>query len=334
MTFPARPSATPPRLSIEELCVRRGERRVLEDVTFRVDPSEVFGLLGPNGAGKTTLFQVLTGLLAPEAGRMLLDGTEIRPGDRTLRAKVGVVFQSPALDPRLTARENLALAARLYDVPREIARGRIAALLERAGLADRADEPVLRLSGGMRRRMELARALVHEPPVLILDEPTSGLDEGAFRATWEHLLDLRRERGLTLLLTTHRPEEAERCDRLAILDGGRIVACDTPDGLRARVGGDLLVLESSEPDAVAAAVRERFALAARVLDGKVVLERPRGHELLPRLVEAFPEGTLRSASLHRPGLGEAFLELTGHWLSGRDERSRRSAPGEDGRARR
>jgi len=317
MSTPADSTAT--RLRVEGLRVRRGERTVLEDLTFRVGPAEVFGLLGPNGAGKTTAFQVLTGLLAPDSGQVFLDGAEIRPGDREFRARVGVVFQAPALDPRLTSRENLTLAARLYAVPPRTARTRVGTLLERAGLADRADEPTARLSGGMRRRIELARALVHEPSLLILDEPTAGLDEGAYRATWEHLLELRRERGLTLLLTTHRPEEAERCDRLAILDGGRIVACDTPDGLRARVGGDVLVLESNEPAEVVAVVRERFGLEARVLDGKVVLERPRGHELLPRIVESLPEGMLRSASLHKPGLGEAFLELTGHWLSERDE---------------
>lgn len=307
--------ASAPRLAIEGLRVRRGERWVLTDVSFEVSPSEVFGILGPNGAGKTTVFHVLTGLLAPEAGRIRLDGAEIQPGDRAFRSRIGVVFQAPALDPRLTARENLTLAARLYDVPRETARERIRDLLQRAELEARADEPIERFSGGMRRRVELARALVHDPPILILDEPTTGLDEGAFRRTWDHLLSLRRERGLTLLLTTHRPEEAERCDRLAILDRGRIVACDTPDRLRARVSGDLLLIEAADPHEVAAVVSERFQVDARVLDGKVVLERPRGHELVPRVVESFPEGSLRSVSMRRPGLGEAFLELTGHELA-------------------
>ncbi len=311
-------SQAAPRLAVLDIRVSRGGRRVLQDLTFEVGSGEVFGLLGPNGAGKTTAFHVLTGLLEPEAGRVLLDGTEVRPRDPAFRAQVGCVFQGRAPVPRLTAGENLSLAARLYDVPRDVARGRIDELLERAELRDRADEPIARFSGGMRRRIELARALVHEPKILVLDEPTAGLDEGAFRRTWAHLLFLRRERGITLLLTTHRPEEAEYCDRLAIIDRGRIIACDAPDRLRARVSGDVIVLEAEEPQAVAALVSERFAIAARVLDGKVVLERPRGHELVPRLVEACPEGMLRSVSIRRPGLGEVFLELTGHELVERD----------------
>jgi ABC-2 type transport system ATP-binding protein len=305
----------PARIEVEGLTVRRGGRAVLDRIGFGVRPGEVFGLLGPNGAGKTTAFLVLTGLLAPDAGKFRLDGVEIAPGARALRARTGVVFQSPALDPRLTARENLRLAARLYGVPRGETAARCGRLLEEAGLGDRSDETVSRLSGGMKRKVEIARALVHEPDLLILDEPTTGLDEAAFRGTWARLLDLRRERGLTLLLTTHRPEEAELCDRLAILDGGRIVACDTPDRLRERVRGDLLVLETEDPPSLVRALAERLGLEARVLDGRVVLERERGHELIPRLVESFPGGTLRSVSLRRVGLGEVFLELTGRDLA-------------------
>ena len=164
------------------------------------------------------------------------------PGDRRFRTAIGVVFQEPALDPRLSARENLRLAAGLYRVPRRVAALRIEEQLGRAELASRADEPVSQLSGGMRRRVELVRAMIHEPRFLILDEPTTGLDEGAFRRFWADLLTLRRERGLTLLLTTHRADEAEFCDRLAILDGGRLVACDSPERLRRKVKGDLSAL--------------------------------------------------------------------------------------------
>ncbi len=318
-TQPGSPSV-PARLSVQGLRVARGERSVLRDLTFEVGRGEIFGLLGPNGAGKTTAFHVLTGLLACEAGAIFLDGVLTGPGNRAFRARVGVVFQSPALDPRLSARENLMLAARLYGVPRETAAGRIGELLSSADLGGRADEPVQQLSGGMRRRVELARALVHEPEILILDEPTTGLDEGAFRKTWDHLLRLRRDRNLTLLLTTHRPDEADRCDRIAILHGGALVACDTPDRLRARVRGDVIVIETEDPAAAVDTLRERLGVDARVLDGRVVLELPRGHEMVPRLVEAFPEGTLRSVSMRRPGLGEAFLELTGHELAERDGR--------------
>jgi ABC-2 type transport system ATP-binding protein len=166
----------------------------------------------------------------------------------------------------------------------------------------------------MRRRVELARALVHEPGFLILDEPTSGLDEGAYRRFWNSLQELRRQRGISMLLTTHRADEAEFCDRIAILDHGRIVACDAPDRLRERVRGDLLVLEAEEPEAVASTLAERFETPTRVLDGKVLLRRERAHELIPRIVEALPGGALHSISLRRTGLGEVFLELTGHEL--------------------
>lgn len=304
--------ATAPRLSFRSIAVHRGERQVLDGLSLEVRAGEVFGILGPNGAGKTTFFHIVTGLLDPEAGEIALDGRPLRTRDPSFRERVGIVFQEAALDPRLTARENLALAASLYGVPRTAARVRIEDLLRRMDLGERMDEPVKTFSGGMRRKAEIARALLHDPSILVLDEPTTGLDEGAFRRTWELLLELRRDRGLTLLLTTHRPEEAERCDRIAILDRGRIVACDTLDRLRATVRGDALVLEAERPAEVAAALSAELGLAAHVLGGKVVLEQDRGHEWIPRIVEALPAGVLRSVSLRRAGLGEVFLEMTGH----------------------
>jgi ABC-2 type transport system ATP-binding protein len=174
---------------------------------------------------------------------------------------------------------------------------------------------VSRYSGGMRRRVELARALIHRPSLLILDEPTTGLDEGAYRLFWSDLQALRRDTELTLLLTTHRADEAEHCDRLAILDRGRIVACDTPERLRERVRGDLLILESADPRSVADTISARFDVAAQILDGKVTVRRERAHELIPRIVEALPDGALEAISLRHTGLGEVFLELTGHELA-------------------
>ncbi len=304
----------PPRLAVRDLRVKRGGRIVLDGMSLEVARGEVFGLLGPNGAGKTTAFQVLVGLLEPEGGELFFDGAPLCPSSASFRSKIGVVFQEPALDPRLTPLENLVFAAALFGVPASRARERAQELLDLAGLRDRAGEPAGRLSGGMKRRVEILRALVHGPALLILDEPTTGLDEAAFRSIWEHLLSLRRERGLTLLLTTHRAEEAERCDRLGVLHQGTIIACDTPDGLRERVRGDLIVLETADAGAVAAEIARRLGVPARPHDGKVLLERERGHELVPRLVEAFPHGTLKAVSLRRPGLAEAFLALTGREL--------------------
>jgi ABC-2 type transport system ATP-binding protein len=322
-----RTSGEAPSLAVRELVVDRGSREVLKGISFEIRRGEIFGFLGPNGAGKTTLFRVLTGLLEARSGSIELEGRRLRTVDAEFRLGAGVVFQEPALDPQLTARENLMLAARLYGVARAAARARVGELLGRVGLEDRADEPVAHLSGGMRRRVELVRALVHEPRLLILDEPTAGLDQRAFRDIWEHLLALRSARGLTLVLNTHNPEEAERCDRLAILDAGRIVACDTPDRLRSRVRGDLVVLEVEDPPALAGAIEERFGIATRVLDGRVVLEKDRAHELIPRLVEAFPDRTLRSVGLRRAGLGEVFLGLTGHELVGEADGTGSATPG-------
>jgi ABC-2 type transport system ATP-binding protein len=305
---------TGPGLALEGVAVRRGGRAVLRGVTLEVRPGEIFGLLGPNGAGKSTLFAILAGLLRPDAGRFFLDGRPIDPGARELRARAGIVFQEPGLDGKLSAEENLRLAAALHCVPRAAARERVARLLAGAGLAGRAREPVERLSGGMRRRLELARALVHAPALLVMDEPTVGLDAAAFRAFWEGIEALRRADGTTVVLTTHRPDEAERCDRLAVLAQGRIVACERPEELRARVAGDVLTVEADEPEAVARALAERLGITARLRPDGVQVERQAAHTLVPRIVEIFPPGRLRAVSLRRPTLADAYLAVTGDAL--------------------
>jgi len=310
-------AAASARVEVRGLRQRFGTLDVLSGLSFRVQPGEIFGLLGPNGCGKSTTLRVLTGMLVPDAGELLLDGVPVAPGGRALRQRMGVVFQAPSLDSRLTARENLALSAALYGVSGAEARERIASLLEFTALRDRADEAVIKFSGGMRRRLELARALLHEPSLLLMDEPTTGLDERFFRQTWERIEALRAERGLTVLLTTHRAEEAERCDRVAVVDQGTIIAEGEPEALRRRVAGDVLTLEAAEPEALCRELAERFDLTPRVLDGKVVLERERGHELIPRLIEALPAGRIDSLSMHRPTLSDVFVKLTGRSL--RDE---------------
>jgi ABC-2 type transport system ATP-binding protein len=287
---------------------------VLAGVSFEVAPGEILGLLGPNGAGKSTLFAILGGLLAPGAGTLLLDGVELRAAARDLRARTGVVFQNPSLDAKLTAEENLVLGGLLFGLRRGEARARARRLLEAAGLADRAHEPAGKLSGGMRRRLELARALVHAPSILLMDEPTTGLDAAAFRRTWETLQALRRDEGVTMVVATHRPDEAEECDRLAVISRGRIVACETPAALRGRVAGDVVTIDADDPEGLAREVAARFRVHARATAGSVHIERERGHELVPRLVEAFPSGRFRAVALRRPSLADAFVALTGEQL--------------------
>jgi ABC-2 type transport system ATP-binding protein len=315
---PIEPGSSPepalPRLAVVGLTLRYGDRQVLNGLSLEIGRGEVFGLLGPNGAGKTSAFQVLAGLVAADGGELLLDGQPVPLGSRAFRERLGVVFQQPSLDTRLSARQNLALGAALHRVPRQVARERAEDLLRFAELSDRGHEPVARFSGGLRRRLEICRALMSRPQILLLDEPTSGLDEAAFQRTWRELLALREREGLTILVTTHRSEEGERCDRVAILDGGRIIACDRPATLRGQVSGDVISIEAESPAEVAREVETRLGLEARVVDGHVILERHRGHELIPRIVELFPAGRLRSVAMHRPSLSDVFLHLTGRIL--------------------
>jgi ABC-2 type transport system ATP-binding protein len=308
-------AAVEPLLAASGITHRYGAREVLCGLSFEVARGEAFGFLGPNGAGKTTTFHILCGLTAPSGGELRLGGMPVGPGDRRLRTRMGVVFQSLSLDLKLTARENLLLGAALYRLPRQRARARADELLGAFELADRAGDAVQTFSGGMRRRLEIARALIHRPEILVMDEPTSGLDEPTFQRTWRRLDELRRDQGLTVLVTTHRPEEAERCSRLAVLAGGRIIACETPEALRSRVAGDVVLVEAEGPEEVARVAAERLGVDCQLRDGRVVIERERGHELIPRLVEAFPPGRLRSVGLRRPSLGDAFVKLTGRDLT-------------------
>lgn len=302
------------RLRVHELAHRFGDRVVLDRLSFDVKPGEVVGLLGPNGSGKSTTFRVLTGMLVPDAGELWLDGARVAPGARALRQRMGVVFQAPSLDARLTVIENLLLSAAIYGVRGDEAVRRADELLAISELSARRNDRVLELSGGMKRRIELCRALLHEPGLLVMDEPTTGLDETAFRKTWARIEQLRAERGLTVVLSTHRADEAERCDRVVVIDEGRVIAEGTPESLREHVPGDVLSLDAHDPEALCQEIKAQLGLEARVLSGRVVLQRERGHELVPRLVEALPKGRIQALSMHRPTLADVFVKLTGRSL--------------------
>ncbi|WP_434388810.1 ATP-binding cassette domain-containing protein [Melittangium boletus] len=307
------PSASP-LLQLDGLTRRFQARTALDGLHLSVGAGEIVGLLGPNGAGKSTTFQLLAGLLAPDAGRVLFEGRPLALKDPALRQRMGILFQRGSLDDLMSARENLRLGARLYGLTGARAEARVERMLGLIGLEARGDERVATWSGGMRRRLELARALVHEPRVLLMDEPSQGLDEASFRAFWAHLHALRETEGLTVLLTTHRADEAHLCDRLAVLDEGRLVACDTPAALAARVGGDILTLEAREPERLVVELREGLGLEGRVVEGRVQVETERGHALVPRVVEALPPGRLASVSVRPPSLADVFLQLTGRTL--------------------
>ena len=301
-------------LAVDSIVKRYGERTALDGVSLSVGQGEQLALLGPNGAGKSTLFSILAGLRDADQGRILFEGRETAADDPALRRSLGVVFQSPSLDILLTAKENLVLSAGLFGLASGPATDRATALLEWVGLTDRSHERVGTFSGGMKRRLELARALMHRPKILLLDEPTSGLDEGGYRQIWEHLDALRAREGLSIIVVTHRSDEAERCDRALIMDEGRLIAEGAPAALRARLEGDLLELEGEGLGAYLDVVQETTGSTPTPTASGLRLRLGSGHEAIPRLMDALPKGVVTAVHLRQPTLGDVFVSLTGRQL--------------------
>jgi len=298
-------------IEADALTLRYGGRTALDSVALAVRAGEIFGLLGPNGGGKTSLFRILATMVPPSGGRALVFGADVAREPDAVRRSIGVVFQSPSLDGKLSAFENLKHQARLYGLPaREIA-PRIREMLGRFGLSDRARERVERFSGGMRRRVEIAKGLLHRPRLLLLDEPSTGLDPGARRDLWTELQALRAREGVTAFLTTHLMEEAERCDRLAILDRGRLVALGTPGELKSLVGGEIVTIGAADAEGLRGGVRARFGVEGTILEGRLRYERPDAAAFLRALLEAFP-GAIDSFSVGKPSLEDVFIAKTGH----------------------
>lgn len=287
-----------------------GTRQALVDVSFEVSAGQIFGLLGPNGGGKTTLFRIVTTSMRPGGGRVSICGHDVVAEPGAVRRAIGVVFQHPSLDARLTVRENLTHQGRLYGLSGAALQERINVLLARFDLADRARDRVETLSGGLARRVDLAKGLLHRPRVLLLDEPSTGLDPQARWNFWQYLDACRREDGLTVLMTTHFMDEADRCDCVGIIHAGRLVALGAPEALKSEISGDVLQLEAADPAGLAEAIAARFGIRPQEVDGRLRFERPRAHEFIPQLVEAFPEA-IRSVSLSRPTLEEVFVHRTG-----------------------
>ena len=297
-------------VEVDHLTHQYGEHKALSDVTLSVQAGEIFGFLGPNGSGKTTLFRILSTLIPPQAGTVRMMGLDIVADREKMREKLGVVFQSPSLDKQLTARENLMHHGHLYHLRGEGLRARIDAALAAVNLTDRAHERVERFSGGMRRRVELAKSMLNQPTILLLDEPSTGLDPSARIDLWAHLTKLQSQ-GVTILLTTHLMDEADRCSRLAILDHGKLIACDTPAAMKDAIGGDVITLRTESPDAARSTLREKLSIEPELIDGTLRIERRNGHELVPQLIEALP-GMVRSVSVGKPTLEDVFIRLTGH----------------------
>jgi ABC-2 type transport system ATP-binding protein len=292
------------------LVKKYGELEAVSGIDLEVHSGEIFGFLGPNGAGKSTTISMLCTLLMPTAGIASVAGINVMKDPAAVRQRIGLVFQDPSLDDQLTGRENLEFHAFIYSVPAAERRKRIDEMLDLLQLSDRASSQVRTYSGGMKRRLEIARGMLHQPQVLFLDEPTIGLDPQTRKSIWTHLNELRSRKGVTIFMTTHYMDEAEYCDRIAIIDRGRIVALGTPDELKAKVGGDVVTMTSSDPDAAAREIEELLGVTPSRDNGALRMEVSDGKKFVPQLVRELT-APVDTVTLRRPSLDDVFLKLTG-----------------------
>ena len=297
-------------VEVEKLTHRYKERVALSGVSFEVKQGEIFGLLGPNGGGKSTLFRILSTLMAPTSGKATLAGHDVGRDPAAVRRKIGVVFQSQSLDKKLTVEENLRGQGHLHGMSGAVLRERIEKVLRRLGLNDRRGDLVEILSGGLKRRVEIAKGLLHRPAVILMDEASTGLDPGARRELWQYILELREQEGVTVLLTSHILDEADKCDRLVLLHEGRVVSEGAPAQLKAKIGGDVVILEAGDPVALGEQIESRFHVRPVTANGTLRVEIANGHRFITEVVEAFP-GSIESVGLHKPTLEDVFLRETG-----------------------
>jgi ABC-2 type transport system ATP-binding protein len=286
-------------------------RRALDDVSFDVRRGEIFALLGPNGGGKTTLFKILSTALSPTAGTAAIFGFDIRKQPDDVRQRIGVVFQNPSLDKKLTVLENLRYHGQLYGLRGGELNSRVSEMMERLAVADRAGNLVETLSGGLARRVELAKGLLHRPELLILDEPSVGLDPGARHDLWLYLQRLREKEGVTILATTHLIDEGDRSDRVLVLNQGKIVALDTPGRLKEQIGGDVISIATKQPEQLIGNIKARFGVTPTSLNGTLRIEKQAGHAFISQVVDAFPD-LIESVNLSKPTLEDVFIARTGH----------------------
>ncbi len=298
-------------IEIQDLRYSYGERPVLQGLSFQVPKGKIFGLLGPNGSGKTTLFRILSTSFPPASGKVTVSGFQIPKDYDEIRKRIGVVFQSPSLDAKLTVRENLVHQGHLYGLSGGELAKRIEEMMGRLGILDRAQERVDRLSGGLKRRAELAKGLLHRPSLLILDEPSTGLDPGARIDLWRYLKSLRDGEGMTVLVTTHLMEEAELCDSVAILNQGKMVSIGSPEALKKTIGGDVIVVKTANLVDLAQKIKHTFNLEARISEESLQIEHSHAAAFIARFAEAFP-GEIDSITFRKPGLEDVFLHKTGH----------------------
>ncbi len=304
-------------IEVENLIKKYGDLVAVNDISFSVRPGEIFGFLGPNGAGKTTTINILCTLTRPTSGRASIAGLDVVQQQSQVRQQIGLVFQDPSLDERLNGLQNLRFHALVYGVPASVRKTRIEQLLRMMELWDKRHNQVRTYSGGMKRRLELARGLLHHPKVLFLDEPTLGLDPQTRNRMWEYILELRREEGTTIFLTTHYMDEADKADRIAVIDYGKLIAMDSPAKLRRMVGKDIVSLKTDDNDKAMAEIRRRYQIEARHDGDGLCFEVANGEEFLPVLLREFST-LIVSVSMRRPSLDDVFLKLTGREIREED----------------
>ena len=297
-------------IEVKRLTKKFGKLVAVNDISFEVHEGEIFGFLGPNGAGKTTTINILCTLMRPTRGRVILNGYDVVRQSNQVRRSVGLVFQDPSLDVKLSAIQNLRFHTGVYSVPGKTAKKRIAKVLHMVDLWDRRNDTVQTYSGGMRRRLEIGRGLLHYPKVLFLDEPTLGLDPQTRSHIWDYILDLRKRLNITVFLTTHYMEEANVADRIAIIDHGKIIALDTPEALKQMVGGDVITLKTDDIEAALAELKEKHNIEAKQDSDGIHFEVENGEKFIPTLVREF-KSSLQGISMRRPTLDDVFLKLTG-----------------------
>ncbi|MGH2913950.1 MAG: ATP-binding cassette domain-containing protein [Solirubrobacteraceae bacterium] len=310
-----------PAIAVRDLAKSFGEVRAVRGVQFEVALGEVFGFLGPNGAGKTTTINMLCTLTRPTSGEARVAGHDVVSERDEVRRNIGLVFQDPTLDGYLTAAQNLQLHAELYGVRSDLVKPRMAQVMKMVGLWERRDSPVSTFSGGMRRRLEIARGLMHSPRVLFLDEPTIGLDPQTRRSIWGYIRELKEREEITIFMTTHYMDEAEWCDRIAIMDHGQIVALDSPEALKAGVGTDRVTIQTDDDEAAIAALRSRFGIEAKLSEGAVAFGVPEGEAFVPRLFAEWDpaDPPIKGVSISRPTLDDVFMSYTGTTIRDAEE---------------
>jgi ABC-2 type transport system ATP-binding protein len=301
---------TQPAVAVNGLVKSYGQVEAVRGIDLTIEPGETFGFLGPNGAGKSTTIGMLCTLITPTGGEARVAGHDVVSQRDEVRRNIGLVFQDTTLDGYLTAVRNLKLHAELYGVPRAGLDDRLRQVLDMVGLWERRDHKVATFSGGMKRRLEIARGLLHSPRVLFLDEPTVGLDPQTRSSIWSYIRELKQAEDITIFLTTHYMDEAEYCDRIAIMDHGKIIALDTPEALKASVGKDRVQIHTDDNDAAIAALEAQFGLAATVAEGQVTFAVEAGEEFVPKLFTEF-RLPIRSVSVSRPSLDDVFMSYTG-----------------------